>query len=125
MKYYKVCLNNNNKYNNPTKIGQVKLIFDIPELNDKYYEGIEILAFETGEFLEDRLYDVITGKELFKDKNTKGLSYSSKRPVNNKEVKELVSLYNSLTKEELLRYKKGIEEVEQDSINLYNQNALI
>ena len=121
MKYYLLTLNNN-KYINPTKIGGVKVINLIPGQNDlDYTEGVEVLAYESGYFINNQLIDVLTGKRIKEDINTPGLSYCVKRPLNNDEVKRIKEIYHNLSEEELLRYKKGISEIEEYSKHLYNE----
>ena len=121
MKYYLLTLNNN-KYINPTKIGGVKILNLIPNHNElDYTEGVEVLAYETGYFINNQLIDVLTGKRIKNNINTPGLSYCCKRPLNNEEVKRIKEIYHNLTKEEIIRYKNGINEIEEYSKHLYNE----
>ena len=122
MKYYFLSLNNNDCVNK-SRIKNVKLIQSIND--EKLYENIEVLAYETGKFLDIHMYDVITHKEIFKDNNSKGLSYSSKIPVDDNALKRVLLKYNNLTNEELIRYKKGLTEIENKSIIKYNETNFL
>ena len=112
MRYYFLSLNNNDCVNK-SRIKNVKLIQSVS--NERLYENIEVLAYETGEFLDVHMYDVITHKEIFKEENKKGITYSSKIPVDEYSLKRVLTKYNNLTNEELIRYKKGLLEIERNS----------
>ncbi len=115
MKYYMVSLNNNDCINK-SKIKNVKLIQSVSDEN--IYEHVEVLAYETGLFVDNHMYDVITHKELFFGNNVKGLSYSEKIQVNNETLKKILDKYNNLSNEELIRYKNGLNEIERKSIEI-------
>lgn len=119
MKYYFLSLNNNDCVNK-SRIKNVKLIQSVSD--EKIYENIEILAYETGYFLDTHMYDVITHKEIFKDQTKKGITYSSRIPVDNDSLKRVLTKYNNLTNEELIRYKKELNEIERKSIIKYEES---
>jgi len=113
MKYYMVSLNNNDCINK-SRIKNVKLIQSVS--NESIYENIEILAYETGVFVDNHMYDVITKKEMFFNDDSKGLSYNQRVLINDDTLKNILNKYNSLTKEEINRYIQGLEEIEKRSI---------
>ena len=47
--------------------------------------------------------------------SSKGLSYKSKIPASDSALKRVLNKYNNLTNEELIRYKKGLIEIENNS----------
>ena len=112
MKYYFLYLNNNDCVNK-ARIKNVKLIQSVSDEN--IYENIEVLGYETGKFMNAHMYDVITHKEIFSDPSSKGLYYKSKIPASDSALKRVLDKYNNLTNEELIRYKKGLIEIENNS----------
>ena len=118
MKYYTVSLNNNDCVNK-SRIKNVKLIQSVSD--EETYENVEILAYESGMFVDNHMYDVITHKELFFGDNVKGLSYSQRTLINEDTLKNILNKYNNLTNEELIRYKEGLNEIERISISKYNE----
>ncbi len=118
MKYYLLYLNNN-ECTNKARIKDVKLIQSVND--EKIYENIEVLAYETGKFISSHMYDVITKKEIFYGDNVNGISYKSKIPVSKETLNKILNKYNNLTHEEINRYKKGIFEIEKNSILKYNE----
>ena len=123
MKYYLLCLDNN-KCSNPTKISSVKLVKDIPYFDEEnHYESIELLAYETGTFLNSYMVDVITGKKIYLNDGTPkpDITYSSKKEVSDSDLIRISEIYKNLSNDELLRYKNGLDEIEKTSISNYNK----
>ena len=119
MKYYLLYLNNNDCVNK-ARIKDVRLLVNFND--EKIYENIEVLGYEKGTFISSsHMYDVITNKEIFSSENAQGISYKSKIPVDDETLKRILAKYNSLTNEEITRYKKGIDEIEKNSLLKYNE----
>lgn len=118
MKFYFLYLNNNDCVNK-SRIKNVKLIQSVGDEN--IYEHVEVLAYEKGDFIETHMFDVITHKEIYANENKKGISYKSKIPVSKEALKRVLNKYNNLTNEEIKRYKKGILEIERNSIIKYRE----
>lgn len=114
MKYYVLNLKNN-KSSNPIKIKNVKLVRHIPDLDiEDEYEGVEVLAYEVGTFVGTHMIDVITGKSIFQDdgNSTQKLQYKSSYLLNEMELNKIKEKYDNLSDDEIERYKKGINEIE-------------
>lgn len=122
MKYYILCLNNNEN-SNKTKIADVKHISGIDGIPEtESFESLEILAYSDGKFLSSYMIDVITGKKIYLDDGnlSPNLTYKSKLFVNDKKLIELYQKYKSLSCDDILRYKDGINKIEEISRNKYN-----
>lgn len=113
MQYYLLYLNNND-CSNKARIKNVKLIQSISDI--QIYENIEVLGYETGKFIDSHMYDYITNKEIFPNGNKNVITYKSKIPVSSSALDRILEKYKHLTNEELIRYKKGLLEIERNSV---------
>ena len=121
MNYYTLSIKNN-PCNNKTKIKNVKRInySSIFNMEDEY-ESVDLLAVESGLLFNSYMIDIISGKKIYFDDGSENnhIKYTTCKKVSKSELKRIIELYNSLTPDDIIRYKKGMYNIERIAINEY------
>ncbi len=122
MKYYLLYLNNNS-CSNKTKVENVILKEDIPNIEETIsYDSLEVLAYENSKFFDNYMIDVLTKKKIyFSDEEIlPHITYNFKKEVSDDELINIYEKYKNLTIEDIERYENGLNKIEEESINKYN-----
>lgn len=127
--YYILALNNNDSVN-PMRVDNIIYkgeMYDLPEemeeaVLESVYEPLEILAVK-GLF---SLRDVITGDvyESSTNGDVPGLSYFKCVLASRKDIIRITKKYESMSNDDINRYKNALNKIKQISINKYNEKQI-
>ena len=130
--YYLVALNYNDS-KDPMKIDNIIYkgeMYDLPEVMEEavlrsVYEPLEILAVK-GMF---GIRDLISGESLLPSNNgiANGVSYFKCIRASRSDIIRITKKYESMSNEDILRYKEAISRIKEKSVSKYleNQNRLV